>query len=279
MVRLIVNADDFGYAPGVSRGIVECANQGIVTATGLMGNAPDLCASVALLAAVPQLETGVHLVLTHGQPLTEVMRLALKSTGARFPGKFTMARLISLRRVDRVALRSELEAQVNACLSAGAQVAFLNAHEHLHMHPLVFPIVAELAKQFGIRHVRITRPDVVTAGPAGFIRGLIIRAAAAAISASEKTQPRFIGLSPSGRLDYAYLELAFARLIQGQVYELMCHPGYPDESLLQDSALRAYHDWDLERRTLQDVRLPGLLARHQIELVRFSDLSASATAN
>jgi predicted glycoside hydrolase/deacetylase ChbG (UPF0249 family) len=38
--RLIVNADDFGRAPGVNRGIVAAHQDGIVTSTTLMTNLP-----------------------------------------------------------------------------------------------------------------------------------------------------------------------------------------------------------------------------------------------
>ena len=38
-MRLIVNADDFGYTPGVTSGILRAQREGIVTATTLMVNA------------------------------------------------------------------------------------------------------------------------------------------------------------------------------------------------------------------------------------------------
>src|SRR5438067_2291957 len=39
---LIVNADDYGYFPCVSRGIADAARQGAVTATGILANRSDL---------------------------------------------------------------------------------------------------------------------------------------------------------------------------------------------------------------------------------------------
>ncbi|MGH9895204.1 MAG: ChbG/HpnK family deacetylase, partial [bacterium] len=39
--RLIVNADDLGMTPGVTRGIVETMTKGIVSSTTLMVNMPS----------------------------------------------------------------------------------------------------------------------------------------------------------------------------------------------------------------------------------------------
>ena len=39
MKKLIINADDFGYTPGVTAGIIEAHKRGIVTSTtALVGN-------------------------------------------------------------------------------------------------------------------------------------------------------------------------------------------------------------------------------------------------
>ncbi len=57
---LVVNADDFGYSPGVNRGIVECHSRGIVTSTSLMVTAKGTEEAVALSRANPELAIGLH---------------------------------------------------------------------------------------------------------------------------------------------------------------------------------------------------------------------------
>ena len=57
---LVVNADDFGYSPGVNRGIVECHRRGIVTSTSLMVTAKGTEEAVALSRANPELAIGLH---------------------------------------------------------------------------------------------------------------------------------------------------------------------------------------------------------------------------
>ena len=41
-IRLVVNADDFGMSPAISRGILRAHREGIVTSTSLLGNCADL---------------------------------------------------------------------------------------------------------------------------------------------------------------------------------------------------------------------------------------------
>jgi len=57
---LDVHAADFGYSPGVNRGIVECHRRGIVTSTSLMVTAKGTEEAVALSRANPELAIGLH---------------------------------------------------------------------------------------------------------------------------------------------------------------------------------------------------------------------------
>ena len=41
-IRLVVNADDFGMSPAISRGILRAHREGIVTSTSVLGNCDDL---------------------------------------------------------------------------------------------------------------------------------------------------------------------------------------------------------------------------------------------
>jgi chitin disaccharide deacetylase len=70
MKQLIVNADDFGMAPGVNRAILEAHRTGIVTSTSLLANGAAFDEAAAAARATPTLAVGVHLNLTQGRPLS-----------------------------------------------------------------------------------------------------------------------------------------------------------------------------------------------------------------
>ena len=61
--RLIVNADDLGYTEGVSRGILEAHERGIVTSTSLMVDPPAAKHAVELARRAPDLSVGLHALL------------------------------------------------------------------------------------------------------------------------------------------------------------------------------------------------------------------------
>ncbi|HVR62478.1 MAG TPA: ChbG/HpnK family deacetylase, partial [Polyangia bacterium] len=75
-IRLVVNADDFGMTPEISRGIVRAHEIGCVTSTSVLGNCTDLAATKALLDQAPNLGVGVHLALVGGRPTAPIADVA-----------------------------------------------------------------------------------------------------------------------------------------------------------------------------------------------------------
>jgi predicted glycoside hydrolase/deacetylase ChbG (UPF0249 family) len=89
MKYLIVNADDFGASRGITRGILEAHQRGILTSTSLMVNAPAAMEAAALSRGAPNLSVGLHadveaeLKRSDGDPGWRV-RDALRAQWTRF---------------------------------------------------------------------------------------------------------------------------------------------------------------------------------------------------
>src|SRR5262245_17192924 len=64
--RLIVNADDFGRAPGINAAVIRTHREGILTTASLMVNEPACDEAVALAKDNPNLGVGLHLTLLCG---------------------------------------------------------------------------------------------------------------------------------------------------------------------------------------------------------------------
>lgn len=269
-MRLIVNADDFGYFDEVSRGILELATQGIVTATGVMANGPALPRWVDALRRLPLLSVGVHLNATLGKPLTQEMRGAVHGRGGLFPGKGTMAAAILRGGIATAVVIAEWRAQIRHVIDAGLAPCFVNSHEHLHMLPQLYARTRELAREFGIVHVRAPRAEW---GPAASVGGYVRSGAfamARLMAGPSPGEPELIGLNPSGHLNLSYCRWRFGRLRQGSDYELMCHPGRDDAHARGDPKLGAYHDWEGELHTLQSPEFADLLRQHRIALTGYA---------
>ena len=68
MKQLIINSDDYGRTPEISRGIREAHLRGVVTSTTCMMNIPTTAADVAIaLKETPQSWDGCPSCLNNGQ--------------------------------------------------------------------------------------------------------------------------------------------------------------------------------------------------------------------
>lgn len=273
-VYLVVNADDYGYFRCVSRGILEAATRGIVTATGVFANAERFADDAPALRDCAALDAGVHLNLTSGVPLTADMRASLARWGGRFPGKFTIARAVATGAVRLQAVEAEWRAQVERCLQAGLTLRFLNSHEHIHMHPRLFPLVQTLADEYGIAHVRFTTAGPVRlCGLGAVVRGAIVTALATSVRGQlRRPAARFLGLECSGRIGSGELDAVTADLEPGSVYELMCHPGRFVPAEVADPRLLRYHDWERELAALTDARARTMLEERGVQVVGYRHL-------
>ncbi len=185
MIRLIVNADDFGFTRDVNEGIVEAHRNGILTATTLMANGAAFDHAVALARETPSLDVGCHLVLVDRWSMKD-LAWALSQGEQRIFETFAT--------------------QVRKIVDAGIQPTHLDTHKHAHLLPSVWKAVVRVARESGIAWVR---------------RPLVSRGRS---SRNVRTTDHFTGFRATGRLDREALIAELERLPEG-LTEFMCHPG------------------------------------------------------
>jgi predicted glycoside hydrolase/deacetylase ChbG (UPF0249 family) len=267
---LIVNADDYGYFECVSKGILQAAAHGIVTATGVFATSRHFPEHAAWLRDCDALDAGVHLNLTDGAPLTSDMEKALSRWSGRFPGKFSVATAVLSGAIEVEDVRREWRAQIERCFESGLGVRFLNSHEHVHMLPPLFPVASALAAEYGIAHIRFPTAEFARGwSPGPLLRSVIVRTLEAINRRAAAPAAEFLGMAPSGKLDLAYLERSVSRLCAGRVYELMCHPGQFDAREVGDRRLLRYHDWEGELQALTSPAAREMLESHGVRLVGY----------
>ena len=268
-IHLIINADDYGYYPCISQGILEAATSGALTATGILANSPDLKTQLEWLDTVKDLEVGVHLNLTFRQPLTAIMTEKLARWQGSFPSAYAMSGMVLTGKISINDVRLEWSAQIEAC--QGKKLQFLNSHEHIHMLPVLFPLLLELAAKYDIPDIRLTQAEwLAPFGVSALVRNTLMQAMQTFNKTKLKSKtPVFLGLSRSGKLDYPYLETIFSTLIPGNTYELMCHPGRFDPNEISDPKLLSYHDWEGELVLLQSQQVYKLYEKFGIRLSHY----------
>ena len=85
-VTLLINADDLGYDPAVTRGILEAMTTGIVTSTTMMVNGPH-SEDAGKKVNGAGLGIGLHLNLARWAPLSKVPKALLGADGGFSEGK------------------------------------------------------------------------------------------------------------------------------------------------------------------------------------------------
>ena len=276
---LIVNADDYGYFDCVSRGILEAARHGIVTATGIFATSVNFREHADWLVDVDSLDTGVHLNITDQAPLTAAMQKKLSRWAGRFPNKYTIARAIMSGTISTRDVKHEWQAQIERCLEQGLSPGFLNSHEHIHMLPSLFPVIQDLAAEYDIPHVRFSTSELFRELSIGAVIRDVLMKAMGLINRHHCRGPtaRFLGMGSSGKLSVEYLQQRIPKLRPGGIYELMCHPGFTDRSEISDPRLLQYHDWNGERETLTNPEVKDMLDSCGIRLIGYRHLEIQGT--
>ena len=138
---LIVTADDFGFGVATSRGIILAHQAGVVTATSMMAVTGDHAKkSVPLLADAPELDVGLHLVLTgeNQQAMTTSAKSKLTDRSGKFHSLKKMLWLSHAGLLHQNEIEDEIAAQAEHCGKLlGKMPAYVDGHHHAHQLPIV----------------------------------------------------------------------------------------------------------------------------------------------
>lgn len=127
MKYCIVNADDFGLSRGITDGIIDAHQRGVVTSTSLMVNTPHSEDAVVLSRDVPTLSIGLH----------------VNFTGEGSPP------LVDL--TDPDACRAELHRQFHRFREmTGTLPTHVDSHHNVHRDPLLRDSFLDLANTYNL---------------------------------------------------------------------------------------------------------------------------------
>ena len=254
-MRLIINSDDFGYSRAHNYGILDCFLEGVLTATTLMNNVPGTTHAYQLAQQHPELDVGIHFVLTHGRPLTPASQIPSLVTAS---GEFLSYDALQQAELNPEEIYLEWSAQLNRQLAAGCVPSHGDSHHHVHMLPEIFPIFCRLAteQQLAIRFHAELLP-------------LALQEEYRELSRHLPQAELFLADFFDETVSVAYFEgLPFT---QDLTVEVMAHPAYLDQRLLTTSSYQQQRT--IEAEVLQSASLKALLAQHDVALITFKDLS------
>jgi predicted glycoside hydrolase/deacetylase ChbG (UPF0249 family) len=211
---LIVTADDFGDTPDVNAAVRRAYKEGILRFASLMALRPAAAEAAEIARELPGLGVGLHVELCAEEPEKAGLRYAFDARARR-------------------GLEGELRRQIEALLALGVVPTHVDGHMNVHVHPVVFPALCRLAREYRIPRVRLPSgelaayrafPGADRLGSASALAatfaamGLWVRGAAQGLEV-----PRTWGLLRSGRMSEDYVVWLLGRLPEGAT-ELYFHP-------------------------------------------------------
>ena len=158
MKKLIVNADDFGLTKEISDVIVNIFLLGNISSTSLMVNTPGTTHAIELAKRYPKLGVGLHFNLTEGKSISGIS--SITNLEGMFLGKLPLNLGVYSMAVKLSDIRLELISQYEYLINSGISISHIDSHQHMHMNPKIFKIVADFAKDQNIP-VRIAFPQVI----------------------------------------------------------------------------------------------------------------------
>jgi chitin disaccharide deacetylase len=259
-IRLVVNADDFGLDPEVSRSVIRAHVDGVVTSTSVVGNCRDVVAAQKLLHQAPGLGVGAHLVLVGGAPVAPANSVrSLLGADDLFPatpGQVALSWAKGKVRSDE--LEREFDAQVERLRGGGLKLDHLSTRHHLGFLPAVGRAVETVARRHRIPGIRMAMEQPQLSWMANLPRGLSALALGGLALLTRRQMgalrhgPQTWGYVENGELDEIRILEILGRLGPGS-HELICHPASELNALTSNRVRQA-----IDRRRIQLCRWQDL---------------------
>lgn len=244
-MKLIVNADDFGLTDGVTYGILDAMKNGIVTSTTMMVNTPGTAKAATIARENPELAIGLHINISLGFPLTDGASLTEN-------GMFLKPSVIgSDERYNEEELYREMRAQYQKFLElTGRKPTHLDSHLYAHQKfPKVCRAIHRLAEE----------------------ENLPVRDLATAQYAQTYFEGNFKVKPGESQVNLKAKCMQLIRELSGHtVAELMVHPAFPDEWLMNNSSYNTQRS--IEHAVLTDSDICEFISQAAIQLATFRDL-------
>ena len=265
MKNLIVNADDFGLTPGVTDGIIKSHLDGIVTSTSALLNSPHIQNDLPRIRReCPGLGIGVHMVITEGKPLMHLSQAAsLVNENGYFHELHHHPDRINTLDLDEVFM--EWKSQIETFFGFGFPPDHLDSHHHIsYFSAGLFEVMLRLAAKYDLP-IRFPPPEFIESLGIEKISDLLVnygvRAPGACITS-------FYGDDNSVSQENI---LRIITAIKEGAYEVMCHPGYADQELIDGCSYSSPREQELGILTSMEVR--QAVEIQGISLVNFSVFS------
>lgn len=157
-MQITINGDDFGWSKSCTHAILDAFENNLIQTTTMISTGAYFDEAAQLIKnSELKHYTGIHFDLTEGVPLTDGIKkdpFFCNKDGAFI---IYINRYKPLTNEQKKHAFDELKAQAERFKKTGLLFHHADSHHHVHTAPFIFPIVLAVAKEYGIRKIRVSR--------------------------------------------------------------------------------------------------------------------------
>ena len=263
MKTLIINADDFGLTPGVNRGILEAAREGIVTSASVMVSAPYVTQALDQLAkANVPLSLGLHVVLNGELPTFSKSPRFTSSTGYLPLSKWDASDEEDFLREMRYEMQSQFKAFEQL---TGVKPDHMDSHHNIcFKHPLLKRITLELLEDYKIPIRDPAKTNWLSVAKGSKIDDPLL----AELQNSNVRVARTLRDFRGSGATIENLCHMLRSIPETGIHELMCHAGYVDDELNRISSYNSLREVELNILRMPEVK--SVIKEEKIHLTTYA---------
>ncbi len=242
--------------------------------------APEVEDAVTRANDLPELNVGLHLVLSNGRsclPASDIPDLV--NADGEFSDKLVSSGIKMFFNAGvKQQLKDEIRAQFEAFKATGLRLDHVNAHNHMHLHPTVFDAIIEVGQDYGMDAVRVPDEKPLKAlidGPKDkiiryaiwfFLKPFIFKMKKQLAENNIKFNTSIFGFHHTGHMNLNTLVRILPNLEDG-LSEIYMHPATGQWEHM-DPAAKDY-EFEAEYKALIHPRIKRIIEKFSIELTSF----------
>lgn len=157
MIKLIVNADDFGLDPIVNDEIAKGLQDDHISSATILANSDYLDDVVQIIEQNPKKSFGVHLNISYGRSITQnpvFKKYGIMGEDGQFIMKAAFNNCPNANHELQKAIEEEWLAQINLLKNKGIVLSHVDGHHHCHTWYGLADTLCHVLMETGIKRVR-----------------------------------------------------------------------------------------------------------------------------
>lgn len=146
-MKIIINADDFGFSKSINEGIVEAFKDGLISSTTIMINMPYAEDAIYKWKENTSLGLGLHINLTQGSPISSDVKSLVDDTNTFYNHKMIENGEVEILYEDAY---KEIKAQIEKLLSYDVVVDHLDYHHFIYSNLSIRKALINLACEYNL---------------------------------------------------------------------------------------------------------------------------------